>query len=721
MNLMKALLALLLAVQLSVPGHWLGSAASVQTGAVGAPAVAAAATVQEKYQIELTRFGIRNDGTRPVETTKGINNALAWASKNGKKTVSLPAGTYLIDKSSHISMVGNLTFELPSNAVLQKEPNGKEHYKLMYIGPGVRNVTLKGGVYRGDKDKHDFTKRDSAFTAGTHESGYGIAAEGVVDLTIDGVKAVNFTGDGLVLGGHGTLVKDLYESHFVQGAFNDKGAPVANAGKIRTKEPLTFSHAIFKKERVFELSNAIKLPNTFDIYFYKENGTFLQKLTNKRTRDIMTIPEGAVKFHLVFNQASKKGAYVEFWNRAVSRNVTVKNSEFAFNRRQGITVGGADNVLIVNNSLHDMKGTMPQSGIDLEGGYGENGHKNSNITIRGNKFYNNASYDLILYDGGDAIVEDNHLASKGAIGLAVSEPFKGATVRNNHFDGTRIIAYHDVKFINNKMNNSFTTLTGPNISIDGMEFTDSLFAVSSKVPFGVAVSNVTIKNNKKGDSGLSLAGQPIHIKNLTITGEATLRSFSGTSAQGSIFDNLKIIGYNTTFGLSLPPGTYNKCVFEGAEGGKHGLVSAASAGKYVFDGCTFKAPSSLNAFFLGEHPKLDLTIKNSKFELLGNTQAISIQSAQSVVLENNTVTAGKLTNTGVELIRLNDYWKRNEKHDIFKAVIRGNTITANIAAVGITTVNAGTGAPAYTVENNTLYKAKLTLKSNDASKNNTSN
>ncbi|CAM4246055.1 right-handed parallel beta-helix repeat-containing protein [Paenibacillus alkaliterrae] len=709
---MKLLLVLLLAAQLSVPGVWSNSSAVVPTST-------STSAVQKKYEIELSRFGIRNDGTRPVETTKGINNALKWAGKNGKTVTSLPAGTYLIDKNSRINMVSNMTFELPKNAVLQKETNGKEHYQLMYIGYGVNNVTLKGGVYKGDKDKHDYSKKDHQFSAGTHESGYGIATEGAVNLTIDGVKATHFTGDGLVLGGHGTMVQDLYANHFEQGEFDGKGKKVANAKKIRTKNPLTFTNAIFKSEREFELSNPIKLPAGFDIYFYKANGTFLQKMAGKRVRDIFTIPEGAAKFHLVFNQSATKGAYVEFWNRVVTQDVVIKNSEFAFNRRQGITVGGADNVWITGSSFHDMKGTMPQSGIDVEGGFGENGHRNSNITIKGNKFYNNASYDVILYDGRDATVEDNHLASKGVIGLAVSEPFKGALIKNNHFDGTRIIAYHDVDFLNNKMNDSFTTLEGPNITIDGMEFTDSLFAVNSKVPFGIAVSNVTIKNNKISNSGLSLAGKPVHIKNLTINGLSTLRSFSGISAEGSIFDNLKVIGFNTTYGLSLPPGTYNNCVFEGAEGGKFGIIHAASAGKYVFDGCSFKSASTLIANFVGEHPKLDLTIKNSTFEVLGNTQAISIQAAKSVLLENNTINAGKLTNTSLELIRINDYWKRKEKHDILKAIIRGNTITSNNAAIGISTINAGIGAPPYTIENNTLHKAKLSLKSNDAVSNNT--
>lgn len=360
---------------------------------------------------------------------------------------------------------------------------------------------------------------------------------------------------------------------------------------------------------------------------------------------------------------------------------------------------------------------MPQAGIDLEGGFGENGNRNSNITIKGNQFYNNASYDVILYDGKDAIVEDNHFASKGAIGLAISEPFKGALVKNNHFDGSRIFAAHDATFIGNRMNDSYTTLEGPNIKIEDMTFTDSTFALSAKTPFGISASNITINNNKKSDSGLSIWGKPVHLKDITINGEGTLRVVTGGAAEGSIFDRLKVIGYSTTYGVTLPPGTYNNCEFVGAAGtGKFGSISVALAGKYVFDGCSFESPEALSTLLLGEHPKLDLTIKNSNFKLLGNTQAISVQAAKNLLLENNTITAAKLTSEKTELIRINDIWKRNEAHDVLKAVIRGNTITTNLSAIGIATLYAGTGAPAYIIENNTLYTAKLLNKKMTCSK-----
>ncbi|WP_374018150.1 polymorphic toxin-type HINT domain-containing protein [Paenibacillus thiaminolyticus] len=101
--------------------------------------------VQPVHSIDLARWGIRNDGTQPAQTTKGINDALEWAGKAGITAVSLPPGEYAIDKNSRINMVSNMTFQLTPDVILQKEPNDKERYDLMYIGYGVHDVTLLGG------------------------------------------------------------------------------------------------------------------------------------------------------------------------------------------------------------------------------------------------------------------------------------------------------------------------------------------------------------------------------------------------------------------------------------------------------------------------------------------------------------------------------------------------------------------------------------------------
>ncbi|MDG0872795.1 hypothetical protein L5D93_09945 [Paenibacillus thiaminolyticus] len=121
---------------------------------------------------------------------------------------------------------------------------------------------------------------------------------------------------------------------------------------------------------------------------------------------------------------------------------------------------------------------------------------------------------------------------------------------------------------------------------------------------------------------------------------------------------------------------------------------------------------------IANHTELDLSIKNSIFEVQGTAPAIRVQAVKKFVFENNLVNAFFLDNSDIELIKINDYSKRQLKATVRSAAIRGNTIRSNMPAAGISTINAGIGAPVYTVEDNTLHTAKLALKPNDKSQNN---
>lgn len=682
--------------------------------AVGPEGTSSAQTEQAVYRLVPADWGIYTDGTHPVETTKGLNDALKWAHEQGYTTFKVPPGTYVIKKGvkgqpspdARINMVPNMTFELEEGAVLMKEPNDAESYELLYIGYGADNVTIRGGKYVGDRDQHDYSRKDTPYSPGTHEGGIGIVSSGARNLTIDGIEAYGFTGDAIAIGGYGNLVRDLYAAHFVSGTIDASGQPAADSSRIRTASPVPLNHPMLAKEPHIELSNNINLPAGFAIYFYNASGQMIASKTDAKVRERLQIPAGAVSFHLVFARSTNAGAYIEVWSRVPSENVIIRNSELHHNRRQGITVGGAENVLIEHNIIHDMSGIAPQSGIDVEGGYGENGFLNTNIHIRANKFYNNKAYDIILYDGNNAVVEGNHLASRGAIGLAVSPPFTGALVKHNHFDGTRLLVYHDTAIVGNRMNDSYTFIEGPNVTIDGMEFTDATFNVNSIRPYGVEVKNVTMTHTKRADSGFSIWVQPIRVTNMTIIGESRLGVINTGNTEGNIFTNLNLIGHS---GGTLPRGTYNGCRFEGADDNRREL-SITSGGSYTFENCTFKAPIIPLGIY---HKDAEVTIRNSTIELEGDSHGINVGAAKSFVFENNTVKANHLRRAELEIVKINDYWQRNDPVDVLQAVIRNNVIESNIAARGISTYYAGVGAPSYTVQNNTLYNAKLFLKDND--------
>lgn len=667
------------------------------------------------YLVELSRWNIHNDGTDAAATTDGLNRMLAWASGERIQAIYVPGGTYLISKDKQINVAANMLWELAQNAIVQKETNGKESYKTLSIGYGADNVTIKGGAYKGDRETHDFSGKDSPSSPGTHEGGYGIAIEGAQNVTIVGVKATHFTGDGLFIGGAGQMGSDFYAGNFESGGLNAAGAPIVDKNKIRTVKMYSLTKNQFIDQGYFELSNW-RNASSFEIYFYDKNQAFISK-TAAKVRDRIDIPKGAAQMRIVINQPSAANVYGEYWQRLQAGNTVVRDSEFAFNRRQGITVGGGDRTLIENNRIHDINGTAPMSGIDVEGGFGENGFWNSNVTIRGNEFWNNARYDVILYDGRGAVVDNNHLSSKGAIGLAVSASFAGDTVaKNNHFDGTRILAYHDVQLLNNKMNDSYVNVTGPNLMIDGLDIVNGTLNTSAAANGDIAASNIsiTIADDTK-EGGLSVYGTGATIfRNVKISGPSKLRSFVGGSTAANTFDRLQVLNYNSTYGLSLPAGSYTDCSFEASEGGQMGAIGISLPAKYVFDRARFKTNSTSGSVgIIVQRAGSDVTIRNSQFEVLGDSQPVSVQTADRFVFENNVVKAMNMQRKTLELVRINDYWDRGKPYDVLAARIEGNVINANIAVIGIQTAYAGTGAPPYTIRNNTLNKAVLSLKAND--------
>ncbi len=80
--------------------------------------------------------------------------------------------------------------------------------------------------------------------------------------------------------------------------------------------------------------------------------------------------------------------------KTIPDNVEISNCNIYDCRRQGISVLFANNISIINNEIHNIKGTNPQSCIDLESGTLTNGIKN--IKICGNKLYSSSNNDAIF-------------------------------------------------------------------------------------------------------------------------------------------------------------------------------------------------------------------------------------------------------------------------------------------------------------------------------------
>ena len=81
----------------------------------------------------------------------------------------------------------------------------------------------------------------------------------------------------------------------------------------------------------------------------------------------------------------------------IDDNVTIENCNIYNCRRQGITVGCGKNILIQNNEIHDIKGTAPQTAIDIEGNFKT--EITDNVVIKNNKMYNLENVNALLLVG----------------------------------------------------------------------------------------------------------------------------------------------------------------------------------------------------------------------------------------------------------------------------------------------------------------------------------
>ncbi|MBP1967032.1 right-handed parallel beta-helix repeat-containing protein [Paenibacillus aceris] len=684
------------------------------------------------YLLELDRWGIYNDGTHPVETTKGFNDALKWAHDNGKTTFRVPAGLFLIKKgpetdvSAQINIPANMTFEMAEGTTLKKESNGYEFYRLLYVGPMVQNVTIKGGILIGDRYTHDYTQKQYPYTQNTHEAGFGITSDGARNLTIEGVVIKEFTGDGIMVGNSSGWLSGFWDSDIEPGSIDTQGKLVIDPTRIRTKKSIKTDFHNAPRAELFNRGFVMFHPEAgvdenagFDVYFYKNDGTFLSaERGGLYYTEEVPIPQGADYFLAVFTPTKSNGYSVILNLIALSKQILMKNCNISFNRRQGISVVGAHDVTIQNNVIHDIQGTAPASAIDFELGRAS---MQQNFKVLNNTFYNNNAYNVILFDGFNAVIEGNYFG-KSNIGLAQGDHFYGpVAVYNNVFDNCGISAKSNVTIENNTIKNASVNVNGNNVVINEIVAYDTMFQFLNSNSLGITVSNVEIHSTGQKQNMFQLGNEPVKFSNILIDGPAKMSLFSG-NAQGSIFSNLKLTNYHpvSKYPQSLLPGKYTDCLFQ--VGTIDGYTSIQNPGLYEFNNCQFVAKG--HAVLMIQNLNTDVTIENSTITLLENSEdfqyLIYVLRAKRVSILNNVINASFLTKSSIyaPLIEINTYYGSTQPFTVEALSINGNTIYSNLPATGIRTIAAGIGAPSYFIENNTLINSKLELKENDVNQNN---
>lgn len=172
-------------------------------------------------------------------------------------------------------------------------------------------------------------------------------------------------------------------------------------------------------------------------------------------------------------------------------------------RRQGISITSGKNIKIFSNEIHDIKGTDPQSGIDLEA-YQENRTIN-NVEIKNNKIYNLNTDLAIIADRGTYNVNISENNIEGSIGVNCAH--ESVIINNNEMKNGMINVYESdnkigvgnrinyVEIYNNNLKN-FNIILGriKKANIHENYIKDGTIQLSST---NAAVYNNEIENTKK--------------------------------------------------------------------------------------------------------------------------------------------------------------------------------------------------------------------------------
>jgi hypothetical protein len=445
-------------------------------------ATANIANYNKIYTLELAKYNIKNNGTDAVATTKGLNEALQAAKASGANRIVFPKGTYLISETEPVIFDLKNTVVDFNGSTLQMNTNGLPNYVMVRIVEGAENLRLTNGIFRGDRDTHDYETQKNH----SHEGCSLLELRSGKNLEFDNMTVTNAPGFAirtLTSGANNRaelLAKILHSvtiKFLEQGAFSDKGEKVVDTTKTRTSKPYDMS----KSEGEFEfgfvtgyMGYPFILDRNYQAVFYDENMKFIEKRNLLQYRRVK-LPTGTKFMHLEFNQpeVSTKPAHygtgdADYCGRITNfkppTDVHFHNNIISNNRGLGIAFTGGQKWVIENNLFEGNGGVAPGYAIDFEDGW----ELMQDVVVRKNSFTKNFG-DLVVCAGSELLIEDNNFESNVSIQARVYN----STIQNNLFNGNRVF-YLTRTGVLNIRNNIYNNNPLMEIKFEGKGVADGL-------------------------------------------------------------------------------------------------------------------------------------------------------------------------------------------------------------------------------------------------------
>ncbi|MFC0560054.1 right-handed parallel beta-helix repeat-containing protein [Halalkalibacter alkalisediminis] len=476
------------------------------------------------YVIELERWGITEgipskpyqdaDYFMADQNIQGINSALQYASENGFTDVVLPRGKYALCYPKTINLRSHMVFHLNGSTLKviydsdRKSPfdtrTGTDYYNFKGNSITLDNVTnsrLVGGTIIGCRDDRSFAV--SAERAQEHT--YGVVfTRGTNHSSIKHCVVRDYMGDNITFTSESPRTLTEFNMNLSKNTVDQSTGNLTPSANTLTSGFISIPNEGYTSFLIAGFGFARQTSITtreVSVFFYKEDNTYIGPLTRRKIYTPISIPVGARKLRLVFNNETNplKNMNVTIrWGLAPHHN-KVEHNEVFNGHRGGITLGGSYNV-VQNNVIRDNGKNFldgkPQFndptryGINQEDSYGDN------CVIRNNIIYN--TNHGILAGCYSILIENNHIYNVDSIAINIYTTVY-ANIQGNFIYNcgntiglmTAHIQNAHVHITNNSMHGGNTQLSGSgyDVLVMGNTFVDPSIITMSNTDLSVFKNN----------------------------------------------------------------------------------------------------------------------------------------------------------------------------------------------------------------------------------------
>ena len=199
-----------------------GLAAALAFGGFALPALAYVPPTRSRGTtvISVKDKGAVGDGVH--DDTAAIQAAINALPTTGG-TVTIPAGTYLIDTTKKVNLRSYMLLQMDPGAILKAKTASVSRHYILYIS-GKSDVEIAGGQLVGERDTHVYA------SGTTDEWNHGMQIVKANRVTVRDLRVSKCTGDGVCIGGYS---KDVVIQNIVSTENRRQGLSITNCSNIK--------------------------------------------------------------------------------------------------------------------------------------------------------------------------------------------------------------------------------------------------------------------------------------------------------------------------------------------------------------------------------------------------------------------------------------------------------------------------------------------------------